>query len=184
MNTDYPKVVDISSKKVVLRNLNADDKKDLLNFARSLPEEELLFLSFDITQEKVIEDWIEQVNLGLWYTIIAEIDGKIVGHGTLLRTKQAWTRHLGEMILLVLQEFRGQGLGSLLAFEIFKKAEQFKLMKIVAKMASAQKSAITVFEKLGFRAEALLTDYVIDKKEHTHDLLVMSYDVRGFTQSL
>ena len=48
-------------------------------------------------------------------------------------------------------------------------------------MASEQKGAIQVFEKLGFTAEALLADYVIDRKNRTHDLIAMSYDLTGLT---
>jgi hypothetical protein len=39
-----------------------------------------------------------------------------------------------------------------------------------------------VFEKLCFRAEALLTDYVMDRNGRTHDLIVMSHDVTGLTE--
>ncbi|MCS6873590.1 MAG: GNAT family N-acetyltransferase [Acidobacteriota bacterium] len=180
----YPKTVKIAEKTITLRPLLEEDGKAILDFARSLPEEDLLFLSFDITDENVVKQWIKYVKSGLWHTIIAENDNKIVGHATLLRTEQIWTRHLGELIILVAPELRGHGLGSKLAFEIFKKAEELKLMKLVARMAATQKSAIAVFERLGFRAEALLSDYVIDRKGQTHDLLAMSYDVRGFTQNL
>jgi RimJ/RimL family protein N-acetyltransferase len=49
-------------------------------------------------------------------------------------------------------------------------------------MAASQKGAIQVFEKLGFKAEALLADCVIDRNDRTHDLIIMSYDVSGFTE--
>ena len=49
-------------------------------------------------------------------------------------------------------------------------------------MAAEQKGAIQVFEKLGFNAEALLADYVIDRKNRTHDLIAMSYDITGFNE--
>lgn len=180
----YPKTVKVAGKSVILRSLNESDEQAILDFARSLPEEDLLFLSFDITQKSVVEDWVKRVKSGLWYTILAEHEGKIIGHGTLLRTDQIWTRHLGEIILLVSPDFRGAGLGTILANEIFAKAEELGLMKVVARMAADQKSAIAVFEKLGFKIEALLGDYVIDRQNHTHDLIAMSYDVRGFTQSV
>jgi GNAT superfamily N-acetyltransferase len=61
------------------------------------------------------------------------------GHGSLLRTEQIWSRHLGEIILLIAPEFRGKGLGSILANEIFDKAHEIGLMKVVARMASEQK---------------------------------------------
>ncbi len=180
----YPQTYEVNGKSVTLRLLEEADKKALLDFANSLPEEDLLFLSFDITQEKVVNDWIKKVLEGLWYTIVAEADGKIIGHGSLLRTEQIWSRHLGEIILLIAPEFRGKGLGSILANEIFDKAREIGLMKVVARMASEQKSAIAVFEKLGFKAEALLGDYVIDRQNRTHDLIAMSYDVKGFSQAL
>jgi len=179
----YPRILELDGKKVTLRLLEESDKRSLLDFANSLPEEDLLFLSFDITQEKVVNNWLKRVREGLWYTIVAEINGKLVGHGSLLRTEQIWSRHLGEIILLIAPEFRGKGLGSLLANEIFDKARKLGLMKVVARMASEQKGAIALFEKLGFKAEALLGDYVIDRQNRTHDLLAMSYDVRGFSQA-
>jgi RimJ/RimL family protein N-acetyltransferase len=177
----YPQTYEVNGKIVALRLLKEADKKALLDFANSLPEEDLLFLSFDITQEKVINDWIKKVREGLWYTIVAEANGKLVGHGSLLRTEQIWSRHLGEIILLIAPEFRGKGLGSILANEIFDKAREIGLMKVVARMASEQKSAIAVFEKLGFKAEALLGDYVIDRRNRTLDLIAMSYDLKGFS---
>ena len=49
-------------------------------------------------------------------------------------------------------------------------------------MAADQKGAIQVFEKLGFKMEALLADCVIDRNDMTHDLIIMSFDVTGFNE--
>jgi hypothetical protein len=48
-------------------------------------------------------------------------------------------------------------------------------------MATDQRSARQVFEHLGFRPEALLADHAMSRDGHTHDLLLMSYDVAGFS---
>jgi len=178
----YPWTTKIDGTNVTLRLMTADDKDELLEFARSLSEDDLRFLSFDITDEEMVESWIKRIERGIWHTILVEIDGKLVGHGSLMRTEQAWSRHLGEIILLISPEVRGKGLGNVLAGEIFSKAEELHLMKVVARMAAEQKGAIQVFEKLGFTAEALLADYVIDRHNRTHDLIAMSYDVTGFTE--
>lgn len=178
----YPWKTKIDGKQVTLRLMTANDREAMLEFARALPEEDLLFLSFDITSEDFVKQWIERVERGLWHTILVETEGKLVGHGSLIRTEQIWSRHLGEIILLLAPETRGKGLGSILAGEIFAKAQELGLMKVVARMAAGQKGAIAVFEKLGFRVEALLADYVIDRKNRTHDLIAMSYDVTGFNE--
>ena len=178
----YPWTTKINGTQIKLRLMTADDKDAVLAFARSLPEDDLLFLSFDIMQESFVDHWIRRIEGGTWHTILVEADGKLVGHGSLMRTEQIWSRHLGEIILLLSPEVRGKGLGNILAGEIFGKAEEWNLMKIVARMAADQKGAIQVFERLGFTAEALLADYVIDRNNRTHDLIAMSYDLTGLTE--
>ena len=49
-------------------------------------------------------------------------------------------------------------------------------------MTPDQKGARATFERLGFRAEALLQDFVVDHSGRTRDLLVMGYDVTGLTE--
>ena len=44
--------------------MTADDKQAVLDFARSLPEDDLLFLSFDITDEDFVNAWAKRVEVG------------------------------------------------------------------------------------------------------------------------
>ncbi|REJ75560.1 MAG: N-acetyltransferase [Acidobacteria bacterium] len=178
----YPWKTKIKGEEVILRLMTSDDREAMLEFARALPEDDLLFLAVDITDESAVDDWIRRLNEGIIHTILVEKDGKLVGHGSLLHEEQVWTRHLGGIILLLAPEVRGKGLGHILAGELFRHAEDLGLQKIVARMAADQKSAVQVFEKLGFNAEALLTDCVIDRNDRTHDLIIMSYDVTGFNE--
>ena len=178
----YPWTTKVGDEKVTLRLMNADDKDEMLEFARSLPEDDLLFLAIDITKERAVDDWIRRLESDNLHTILVEKDGKLVGHGSLLHEEQVWTRHLGGVILLLSPEVRGMGLGHILASELFACANDLKLRKVMARMASSQKGAIQVFEKLGFKMEALLADCVIDRDDRTHDLIIMSYDVTGFNE--
>jgi RimJ/RimL family protein N-acetyltransferase len=176
----YPWTTVIDGKTYTLRLMAAKDKSKMLAFAKSLPEDDLLFLAIDITQEEAVDNWVENIEKGRLHTILVEADGKLVGHGSLIHEEQVWTRHIGGMILLLGRETRGKGLGNILAGELFGYAEEIGLRKVMARMAATQKGAIQVFEKLGFKAEALLTDCVIDRNDKTHDLIIMSYDVTGF----
>jgi L-amino acid N-acyltransferase YncA len=177
----YPWTTALNERQVTLRLMRAEDRDALLAFARSLPADDLLFLSVDITEPEAVEAWSRDLATGRVVTVLAEVDGKMLGHGTLIQNNLTWTRHLGEIQLLVSPEARGLGLGHLLASEIFAVAGERGLQKIVARMAAEQKSAIAVFERLGFIAEALLADFVIDRTGRTHDLIVMTYDVTGLT---
>lgn len=177
----YPWTTQLRDKRVTLRLMQPEEATTLLAFARSLPEEDLLFLSIDITKPEAVESWAHNIRAGRIVTVMAEFEGKMIGHGTLSHNDLLWTRHMGELQLLISRDYRGIGLGQLLAKEVYSLARQRGLQKIVARMASDQKSAIRVFERMGFRAEALLADYVIDRKGHTHDLIVMSTDLTGLT---
>lgn len=178
----YPWTTTIKDRKVTLRLLTATDKDELLNFARSLPEADLLFLSMDITDPKVVEHCIENVSAGRFNIILAEVDGKLVGYANFIISELTWSRHLSEIQLMVSRNQRSLGLGSLLAEEVFAMAKDLGMQKIIARMAAEQKGAIQVFERLGFHVEALLADFVIDRNNRTHDLLVMSHDVTGLTE--
>ncbi len=90
-------------------------------------------------------------------------------------------RHVGEMRVLVGRDFRGLGLGKRLTNEAFALAKEMGLSKVTAQMSTDQRGARQVFEHLGFRPEALLADHVMTRDGQTRDMLIMSYDVAGFS---
>lgn len=177
----YPRTITVDGKSITLRNMGAADKDKMIGLAESLHEEDLLFLRMDITKPDVVDSWIESIESGRRVTILAEEDGKLIGYGGLNRQELSWTRHMGEIRIIVTDQYRRSGLGTALANEIFLLAREMSLTKIVAQMASEHRGARKVFERLGFRPEALLTDWVIDASGTTHDLVIMSYDVTGVT---
>ena len=128
-----------------------------------------------------MDQWIEGIRDGTRITVVAVSDGAIVGYGSMNRREMQWFRHLAEIRVIVSREQRRHGLGGILAHEVFGIAKDSGLTKLVAQMAREQGGARKMFESLGFSAEALLSDWVMDRQGSTHDLLVMSYDVHGFT---
>ena len=178
----FPWTTKLKDRTVTLRLMQQNDRDAILAFAQALPADDLLFLPLDITHPKVVDGWVRSLDSGRTSTVVAESEGHLLGMGTLVRSETGWARHLGNMRLLVSTDARGIGLGAILANEVFMLAQASGLQKIVAQMAAEQRGAVAVFERLGFRAEALLTDYVMDRNGRTHDLIVMSYDVTGLTE--
>lgn len=179
INRAYPRSVTLKDKQITLRLMQASDRDAVLAFAQALPANDLLFLPLDISHPKVVDGWVRSLDSDRTVTVVAEMGGKLTGLGTLVRSETNWARHLGNIRLLVGTDARGLGLGSVLANEVFALAEESGLQKVVAQMAAEQRGAQAVFEKLGFKAEALMADYVMDRQGRTHDLIVMSYDVTG-----
>ncbi len=177
----YPRTIKAGGRSYTLRGMNAGDRDPMVAFARALPEDDLLFLRVDITEPVAVDEWIQSVADGRRFTVVAEHDGQLAGYGSLNRQSLMWTRHLGEIRIIVGHEHRRGGLGAMLAQEVFSVARDANLSKIVAQMARTQLGAQNVFRKLGFQLESMLTDWVIDRSGRTHDLVIMSYDVTGLT---
>lgn len=178
----YPWSISVNGKTVTFRLMERKDLELALTFAKAVPEKDLLFLTFDITNRKAMEQWVAEIEAGRVVTVLTEIDGRFEGYASLSYNALEWTRHLGEIRLMVSSSQRGRGLGKMLVNEVFLLAQEMKLQKLVAQMAADQKGAIQVFEHLGFKPEALLADHVIDRNGKTHDLVIMSYDVNGLTE--
>ncbi len=176
----YPWTTSIGGVQFTFRLMTAKDADAILAFARLLPPEDLMFLRTDITQPETVKYWIQYIEAGRTTTVMAESDDKIAGYASIHINDALWTRHVGEMRVLVGRDYRGLGLGKRLTNEAFAIAKEMGLKKITAQMSTDQGGARQVFEHLGFRPEALLADHVMSRDGQTHDLLIMSYDVVGF----
>lgn len=171
----YPREVTTKDGRTVsLRLMEAGDKQKVLNFADSLPPDDLLFLRTDITEPATIDEWIRNIEAGRTTTVLAEQDSKVVGYASLHTDGARWTRRVGEIRVQVGVDYRGVGLGKRLVGEIFRLGQDLELKKMAAMMTREQISARTSFEALGFSVEATLEDWVVDRSGGTHDLLVMS----------
>ena len=180
----YPDKRKIGGRDVTLRYMVEGDKQAMLNFARALPEHDLLFLRRDITQPAAVDSWIRDINSGLISTVLATVDSDVVGYGTIHRNDLRWSAHVAELRVMVAEAMRGKGLGQVLTQEAFAIALASGIEKIVAQMTLDQKGAIATFEGIGFRPEALLRDQVKDRDGNKHDLLVLTHEVAKFEAAM
>jgi len=179
----YPWQTSVGGVEVTFRLMEPSDRETVLSFARALPDHDLLFLRTDVTDPKVVEEWIENLKKGRTITVMAESGSDLLGYASLHHNEVLWTRHVGEIRVLLKPELRGFGLGKALANEVFAIAKDLGLQKVMVQMTTDQRGARGMVESLGFRPEALLADFVIGRDGRTYDLLIMSYDVTGFSDT-
>jgi RimJ/RimL family protein N-acetyltransferase len=160
-----------------LRLMSPGDRDAVLAFARALPEHDLLFLPRDISQPKVLDAWIREIERGELTTILAWRDDGVVGCATIVQDTLSWSPHVAELRVVVLPQARGHGLGRQLGEDAFALAAPLGIEKFVAQMTADQTAAIAVFESMGYRAEALLRDHVRDRNGVKHDIVILSHDV-------
>ncbi|MDE2988371.1 MAG: GNAT family N-acetyltransferase [Chloroflexi bacterium] len=166
-------------REIDMRLMSPADKARFLAFARSLSTDDLLYLPWDITDEGVVDRWLENIAQHRTTTVLAVDSGDIVGEASLVHNEAGWTNHIGEIRVTVNSQIRGQGLGRFLAEEIFAIADSIGLERISARMTHDQLSAQAVFESLGFQPVATLPGWVMDRSGRLRDLVMMAYDLRA-----
>ncbi len=176
----YPQTLACEGGAVEFRLLTPDDEAQVLAFAQRLSTHDLLFLRRDISQPRVVAAWMEATRDDGMLTVIATRGGELLGCATLVRDPLSWSRHVGELRVIVAATMRGKGIGRKLTHECFAIALEIGLEKLVAVMTLDQRGAIAVFEDLGFQPEALLRGQVKDREGKAHDIVMLSHDVAGF----
>ena len=121
--------------------------------------------------------WIHEIERGDIVSLLAMKGGTVVGCGALVRDRHSWSQHVGEIRMVVSEDVRGKGVGRALSQETFALALGAGLEKLSVQMTVDQRGAITLFESLGFKAEALLRDHVRDVDGKTHDIVVLGHNV-------
>ena len=181
----YPRTIDCNGTAVQLDVIRAGDEAALLAFAQALPEQDLLFTWRDISQPRVIKAWIrESVDRDRLPTVLARVDGKVIGCTSLIHDDFSWSPHVGELRVVVGADARGLGLGRQLIQASFAEALTLGLEKLVAQMTTDQRASIAMFESMGFRAEALLAKHVRDRSGQKHDIVMLSHDVNEVASRL
>ena len=88
-----------------------------------------------------------------------------------------WSRHVGQLRVIVDSGLRRSGLGGQLALAAVAGAHQCGLEKVFVEVRSDQERVQSLFTRLGFRPEALLTDHLKDPQGHTYDLLTLAHRI-------
>ena len=184
-NRPYPIQIKLRDGKTAsLRLMEPKDVDKIIEFAKNLPADDLLFLRTDITDRAVVKQWADAIRAGQTLTLLAEVDDELAAYGSVHLEQARWTRRVGEIRIITSSSFRGAGLGRRLAAEIFDLARSLGLKKITAQMTTEQTAARAAFEHLGFQVEAILSDWVEDRQGRSRDLLIMTYDVEGFSDRI
>jgi GNAT superfamily N-acetyltransferase len=176
----YPRTITLADAAYELRFMRSGDEATVLAFARALPPHDLLFLPRDITHPKVLAAWVQEVERGALTTLLAFRGAEVAGCATIARDPLSWSPHVAELRVVVAVAARGHGLGRVLGAAAGDLAVASGVEKLTVQMTPDQIGAVTIFETMGYKAEALLRDHVKDTDGTKHDLVILSLDVERF----
>lgn len=176
---EFPKEIQLKSGfNCVARPLEATDEKEFHEFFLAVPDQERMFIKHRVTEQYVIHDWCQNIDLGRNLPLLAIADGKIIADATLHQQLGGWKRHIGRISVLVHPKYRGRGLAKALVMQIVDIARHIGLEKVEAEFIGEQEAAIKMFALLGFSNLLRLEDYVKDMQAISHDYVLMGLNLK------
>jgi L-amino acid N-acyltransferase YncA len=158
---------------VEIHEQTPDDLEGLLRFYASIPDDERTFLKEELLDRTTVESWFQDTHSHRGVAREGGIVVGVVGVVPLL----GWSDHVGELRLVVAPEHRRSGVGRTLARWALVAAIEAGLQKLIVEVVAEQEGAVTMFQSLGFRAEALLRDHIRARDGQTRDLILLAHPV-------
>jgi GNAT superfamily N-acetyltransferase len=175
----YPQEITLKDgTQLVLRAMNKQDDRELMDFFENLDDADRLYLRNDVSSYRVVREWFKNLNYNRVLPLLAIHDGHIIANATLHRKPFGWMRHVGEVRVVVCPEFRKRGVARILVADLIETAAEAGLEKLTVEMAVSQTDAIEVFKKIGFHDEVVMKGYIRDAKGKQHDLQIMTLDIK------
>jgi len=168
----------------VIRPMQEDDLERSFVFFQSLPKEDTFFLRSDVTRRDLIEQRIRDIATGRVKRLVAMVGDRIAADGVLELAGHGWEEHVGEIRLIVAHDWQREGLGMLMARELYHLAVAARVEEIVVRMMRPQVAAQRIFRRLGFRDETVLPGYVKDREGRRQDLIVMRCNLETLWKEL
>ena len=136
-----------------IRNLADSDYAHLLAMYRNFqPKNYIMGLPPPVEPLRI--KWLKKL-LHEKFNLIAEEDGKIIGHASVIDVPGG---DFCELIVFVHQDYRGMGIGRRLTEEICQRALYLGRKKIWLMVESNNTHAIRIYYKIGFRVTRMYGD--------------------------
>lgn len=175
-HVQLPTVTLRNGHEATIRQLEEEDRAPLAAFGQALPQDDLLYLEDDFQKPEIIARLVNARAAANWRQRVATVDGQIIGYAA-VRQLPGWSSHVGDIVLLVGENWRRSGVGHVLAQSIFDAARDLGVSKVIVEMIEEQTAGRAIFEQLGFRVEGTLHNHARDRFGNDHNLLVLSYHI-------
>ena len=175
MLKDYPKEVVLKDGTgVTLRPLQEGDKHLLTQMFNRFSEIDRWFLHPEEMDSGLIDDRIKGLDSDKFTSIVAVLEGQIIAIATLSRKQYGAESHVGTIRISVDPSFREKRLGTWMLLDLINLAMAMDLETLVMQLIEDKDSSvIRGVKKLDFIEEAVLKDYVKDRKGVPHNLVIM-----------
>lgn len=169
---------------ITIRHARIEDTHQIGEAEREIAKEPGFFCSApsELTDENVaniISAFLKDKN-GVY--LVAEYEGKLVGHAFLEPFHTQSLRHIADLNVAVHVGWQKKGIGTMLLEQIIQWAKDSGILeKIQLNVRASNSSAISLYKKMGFQEEGRLKNRV-KVKDHYIDDIVMGLDLMNDQQ--
>jgi L-amino acid N-acyltransferase YncA len=158
--------------RVCLRPLVPQDKEAVVALFNSLSPDDLQYFRSSVVDASVAAGWAEDVDYSKVFPLVAVVGDHLVGNST-LHLGSGFTRHIAEIRVFLIKEFRRRGLGSAMIKAQIEVARKIGLHQLAADIVESRPQVVHAFEHLGFERQAVLRDQFMTPDGDTLDLILM-----------
>lgn len=155
----YRQIITLSDGgRVLLRPLTADDRQGLIDLFTPQPDEETRYLRHKVSDQDLINAWIDTLDYESVFPLVAVVNERIVGNAT-LHFNQGPARHRAEVRIFLAKEIRRRGVGTRMIQGLIEIARRRNLVLLEAQIVADHTPVIKAFKNLGFEQQCVLEDY-------------------------
>jgi L-amino acid N-acyltransferase YncA len=159
---------------MTIRPMVPEDQEALLDFFCRIPAVDRFYLKDEVADPKTMERWAQTLDYSRVLPLLALLDDKIVGDGTLHHHRAGARQHVGEVRAVVDPAYRNRGVGRGLLHKLIDLAGDQGLKKLMFEVvADTEQAARHTAQVLGFVPVAVLSAHVRDLAGTAHDLLIL-----------
>jgi RimJ/RimL family protein N-acetyltransferase len=162
---------------MVIREIHTEDAEELMNLIREVEEHSEFMLMEPGERQTSVEQqrkMIERIQKQESAVILgAENEGRLVGYLMALGGSAKRTRHSAYLVIGILKDFRGQGVGTSLFQTVEKWADKHRISRLELTAVTQNTAGIALYQKSGFEIEGTKRNSLIINGEF-HDEYYMS----------
>jgi RimJ/RimL family protein N-acetyltransferase len=162
---------------MVIREIHTEDAEEFMNLIKEVEaHSEFMLMEPEERQTSVEQQrrMIERIQMQESAVILgAENDGRLIGYMMAIGGSARRTRHSAYLVIGILEDFRGQGVGTSLFQTMEKWADKHRISRLELTAVTQNTAGIALYQKSGFEIEGTKRNSLIINGEF-HDEYYMS----------
>lgn len=160
---------------IIIRQAKVEDAHVIAEAEREIAKEPGFFCSqpSELTDDNVANSILAFLKNPSRVYLVAEYEGQIVGHAFLEPSQVESLRHIADLNIAVHLGWQKKGIGTQLLKSIIEWAEKSGILeKIQLNVRASNLSAISLYQKMGFREEGRIKNRVKIKDSYIDDVIM------------